>query len=96
MATSPKMSADQIKLRQRNIYIKGRIPEVRDELKKIEAEKRSVVVKAKDVKGDDLKKLNHRRIFLVARIEALRQEQRNLTGERRAVAERIRRSPAAL
>ena len=95
MATSPKMSADQIKLRQRNIYIKGRIPELRDELKKIDTEKRAVIAKSKVVKGDDLKKLNHRRIFLTARIEALRQEQRTLAGERKTVTEQIRRSPAA-
>ena len=87
---SQKPMSDQAMLRQRNIYIKGRIPEVREELKKHETEKKSVSSQVKIAKGDDLKKLNHRRIYLSVRIDALRGEAKQLTTERKTVTDRLK------
>jgi hypothetical protein len=87
---SPKPMSDQATLRQRNLYIKGRIPEVREELKKVETEKKSVSSQVKLAKGDDLKKLNHRRVYLSVRIETLRGEARQLTAERKTVIDRLK------
>jgi hypothetical protein len=89
-STSPKPMSDLAMLRQRNIYIKGRIPEVREELKKFETEKKSVSSQVKLAKGDDLKKLNHRRVYLSVRIETLRGEAKQLTAERKTVTDRLK------
>ena len=93
MPTSPKALSDDVKMLHRNIYIRLRTPELRDELKKLQAEKRTVFQKLATAKDVDAKQLKHRRIFLTARIEALRHEQTSLAGERDAVRRQLKRAP---
>ena len=94
MPTSPKALPDNVKMLHRNIYIRLRTPELRDELKKLQAEKRTVFQKLATAKDADAKQLKHRRIFLTARIEALRHEQSSLAGERDVVRRQLKRPPA--
>jgi hypothetical protein len=93
MPTSQKVLSDDVKMLHRNIYIRLRTPELRDELKKLQAEKQTVFQKLATAKDADAKQLKHRRIFLTARIEALRHEQTSLAGERDAVRRQLKRAP---
>jgi hypothetical protein len=81
----PAKAAVDIKLGHRKIYIKGRIPDVRQEMKNISEEKKRIIEQMKTANAGDQKRLNHRRIFLLARMDALRAEQKELLGEKKAV-----------
>ena len=72
-------------LGHRKIYIKGRIPDLRQEMKSLGEEKRRIAEQMKTASSEDQKRLKHRRIFLLARIDALRAEQKELLGEKRTV-----------
>jgi hypothetical protein len=86
MASNEKSTQADKELRFRRIYIATRLPEVRDEIKRLNDEKRQVLGKVKEASGTDLKDLNHRRIYATVRLDVLRTEQRALIEEKKTLA----------
>lgn len=83
---SAKLSPEQKALNERRIYIKIRLPAVRDELKDLREERVAVVEKLKNEKDEAKQKnLRQRRIFISHHLEALKTELGSLTDERKMI-----------
>lgn len=81
------VSAEVSKMRQRSVYMQIRLPEIKDEIKALNEERKAIGVRVREeVLGEDqTKTLNRRRIYLANRVESLRAEQESLVKERRDI-----------
>jgi hypothetical protein len=75
-------------LRHRKIYIRIRLPEIRDEIKNLNTETKNLTVSLQNKGGEDqenLKNIRQRKIYTRQRTQALKSEQTALTVERKTV-----------
>jgi hypothetical protein len=85
MPAPARLSADEGKQRQRKIYIRSRIPEIRKEVKDLHAEKKDIPKKIQGSDPNKIKQLTHRKIFLSLRIDELREELNKLVSEGKVI-----------
>ena len=94
-AKEKKVSPEVKALRQRRVYLKIRLPALREEMKALSGERKLVVEKLKaggDSKSDEQKKLRERRVYLAQRHTSLRGELKSLADERKTVGEKLKAS----
>lgn len=90
-----KVSAEVKSLRQRRVYLKLRLPALRQEIKDLSGERKTVVEKLKSGSGldtDEQKRLRERRVYLAQRHSSLRGELKSLAEERKTVGEKLKAS----
>ena len=89
------MEPDRIKkLRQRKLYIFGRLASLKQELKSVTEEKKSLNAKLKDPKALDakaLKSLRQRKVYVKIRPESLKAELKTLTDERNSINTQLKK-----
>ena len=69
-------------VRLRRVYVLHRLPALREEIKAVNAEKRTLDGQVKSAENKDSKNIKQRRMYLIGRMQALRNEQKALLSER--------------